>query len=172
MLHNYTERKKSCIRSGGGARLVLARWRLRRSEGLEQRVSVVIAPKEVTAAAQGPAALMRTSQGLVAEEHEEEEEEEEVVVVVAVAEVLLVVVTTTLSAHADLWLTPVTSPVTNFTPKFPALFLKPKSSCQGSNHPSFLTPRAPQLMSSTLSHGNLSRMSPGDLNATNETGKG
>ena len=130
-------------------------------------VSVVIAPREVTAAAQGPAALMRMSQGMVEEEQEEEEEEEEEVVVAEV----LVVVTTTLSAHADLWLTPVTSPVTNFTPKFPALFLKPKSSCQGSNQPSFLTPRAPQLMSSTLSHGNLSRMSPGDLNATNETEK-
>ena len=47
-------------------------------------------PREVTGAAQGPAALMRTSQGMVADEEVEEEEEEEL------SE------TTTLSAHAFL----------------------------------------------------------------------
>ncbi len=112
-------------------------------------------------AAQGPAALMRISQGMVVVVLVEEEEE-----------MLLTEETTTLSAHADLWLMPVTSPLKNFTPKSPALFLKAKSSCQGSNQPSFLTPKAPQLMSSTLSHGNLRRSSAGDLDKPSEKRNG
>jgi hypothetical protein len=94
---------------------------------------------------------------VVMEEEDEEEEEEQR------EEKEGMRVTTTLSAHADLWLMPVTSPVTNFTPKSAALFLNAKSNCQGSNQPSFFTPNAPQLMSSTLSQGNLALSSEGDL---------
>jgi hypothetical protein len=115
--------------------------------------------REVTDAAHGPAALMTMSHGMLVVEEEMEEVEG---LEGGLRE------TNTCSAQEELWGMPTTSPVTNFTPKCAALFLKAKSSCQGSNQPSFCTPRAPQLMSSTRSQGNLSRICEGDLCGAND----